>query len=478
MSLTTPVRVRFAPTPTGNIPIVKLRAALVNWLFARQHNGVSVLRIDDLECSATDSCSYESLVEDLHWLGLNYDEGANKIGGAYGPYFQSQRISIYKPFIRKLIREKSAYRCFCVPEDIEVATSMHFLRTSACRADCASLPIHEVDQRLREGSPYVVRLSASGAEIIIRDMIQGQLSFRGDVLGDFIFAGSGEYVSPEFASAIDDCLMMISHVIRGEHFMSRTPRQILICKALDLEPPIFGHLTPVADADGVVMHTESEFATVDWLRKEGFFPEPVLGFVARLAGMVLPSEQRPTLDNLLAKFDVSQILTPQAVFDIDSLKDENEKEIKLIDENALIRCAIPYLLKVGFSENDARIPQIIALYRDNVRYLSELARKASIFVKYSVPLSDKLSSQFIRKDASQKVLWSFKREVASVGDLNASSFRRIMSTVKQETGILGYDLWTPVRVAITGEMDGPDLPQIAELLGKEKCLNLVSTILG
>ena len=463
------IRVRFAPTPRGNVHIVKLRAALINWLFAKQHNGTFVLRIDDLNAAELREDGVERLLQDLNWLGLSYNEGGIENNGAFGPYQQSERESIYKYFIDKLLTEGSAYRCFCTPPIIAKSSLHRKLRDIGCQNNCRDLSSIAQKRQMEKNIPSVIRLRVPHGEIIFDDMVQGQICFKGDDLGDFIIANADGHPTTFFAGAIDDSAMMISHVIRGNGFVSRTPRHIVICRALDLEPPIFGHLTPIADADGVPVSHDTNYATIGWFRREGFFPETVLAFAAQLAGLSLDSLEQPSLDGLLANFDISYIITMAPVFDLQALKTMNQNQINRLDREDLITALLPFLVDVGFSFDDERIEKIIDLYQDSIQSFAEFAQRVSFFNKNSLPISDRTALACIQKSSSQKVLWSFKRKLAALRNLDVGNFQRLMMNVKQETGIMGSALWQPIRIALTGALDGPDLAAIAELLGKERC---------
>ncbi len=453
---------------TGQLTLVDARLALVSWLLAKKGGGTLVVRLE--ECAAGLA---QRLQQELQWLGLPADEGPG-LGGEFGPYCQAERKGLYARYLDKLLLEQSAFRCFCVPQWAQAAHSVPF----HCTAECFRLSEQRVEELIKKGSRFFVRLKGHAGEIIIGDLLRGPLALRAEEVGDVVLAAPNGNPSAPFRAAVDDALMMITHAVRDESALLSTLSQILICRALELEPPQVVHLPPVRPAAVHWAAAEQPQPTVERLRGEGYFPSTILSFLARLAGLGVDDLCLRTASELLPHFRVENLSKYEAVLDLHVLREESQRQLRLLSTEELHNALRPYLVRLGFAENDSRLPQLVNLYRDWAFSVGDLALKLSIFADHGVPVMDKAAVQYLARESSQKVLWSLVRQMRSLRHLDDQVFSRLMAAVRQETGLMGRDLWTPVRLALTGQQEGPPLPQVVALMGRERCQELLERSLG
>jgi len=464
--------VAFSLSLARDVTLVEARVALVSWLLAKKHGGTLVLRLEELDAGIG---AHEPLpsYEDLQWLGIGVDEGP-AVGGEFGPYCQAERSEIYKRYLEKLLTEQSAFRCFCVANWAASGRSV----PDHCTAECFRLSARRVAELVAGGAPFLVRLKGQAGEIVLHDMIRWRISLRGEVGGDVVLASPSGTPSAPFRAAVDDALMMISHVVREETALLFTLRQLLICRALELEPPQVAHVAAVRTAPAPEVVAEQPPLTLARLRREGYLPSTVLRFLARLAGMQVNGASVQSAAELIPLFRIQDLSTYEAVLDQQVLRDESQRQLRLLREEELREALRPYLARVGIADNDPRLPQVLSLYRDWAWTLADLAQKILVVCDDAVPVIDKAAVEYLARESSQKVLWSVVRQLRSLSRLDAQLFSKLMAGVRQETGVMGHDLWTPVRVALTGERDGPPLPQVVALLGKERCQKLLERSLG
>jgi len=278
------VRTRFAPSPTGYLHIGGARTALYNWIFARQNNGKFVLRIEDTDAERSTEESIEAILESMKWLNLDWDEGPEK-DGDYGPYFQSKRLDIYNKYLDKLIEEGKAYRCFCTPEELAEKKEKARKEKKQYKYDgkCRNLSKEEINKNLKENKPFVIRLKVpQNEEIIFNDIVRGEIKVNTSIYDDFIIRRSDGYPVYNFAVVIDDALMKINYVIRGDDHISNTPKQILIYKALDFKVPDFAHLSMILGEDKTRLSKRHGATSIQQFKEEGYLPEALINYLARL----------------------------------------------------------------------------------------------------------------------------------------------------------------------------------------------------
>ena len=354
--MNTKIRVRFAPSPTGFLHVGGLRTALFNYLFARHNNGVFILRIEDTDRTRYVEGATENLISILHWCGLDYDEGPylDEQGriyqkGDYGPYIQSQRIEIYKKFAEELLKNGYAYRCFCTPQRLEELRKTQLLNKQPPMYDrfCRNLSQKESDERAKS-EPYTIRLKVPDEEIVVKDLLRGEVKFDGRLIDDQILLKSDGYPTYHLANVVDDHLMEITHVIRGEEWLSSTPKHILLYKYFGWETPKFVHLPLLLSPDRSKLSKRSGDVSVEDYKKEGYLPEAIINYVALLGFSTEDSQQFFTKEELIQKFTLERCSESPAIFDKQKLLWMNSEYIRKTDIERLYIYTKTFLEQAGF----------------------------------------------------------------------------------------------------------------------------------
>ncbi len=469
-------RVRFAPSPTGHLHIGNARTAILNWLFAKHTNGKFILRIEDTDPERSVEKYIEQIYEDLRWLGLNWDEGPD-IGGPYGPYRQSQRFSIYQKYAQQLIDEGKAYPCFCTPEELEQMRKESHAKgeTGFYNRKCLHLSEEEKQKLLQEGRNPAIRFKVPDqTQVVFYDIVKGELNFNTENISDFVIMRSEGIPTYNFAVVVDDSLMKITHVIRGDDHVSNTPRQIMLYQAFGFELPQFAHIPMILGSDRTRLSKRHGATSLDQYRYQGYLPEALINFLSLLSWSSETGDEILSVERLIKEFDFNRISKSAAMFDFEKLNWMNGYYIRQANLNRIVELSIPYLKQANFPIDDLqKISNIIAVVREKVDYLHQILDHIGIFFQDKVSLENSDAKSMIRQDSSQRVFWSFLRELDAIAVLNRDNFKDIMKVVQKETGIMGKNLWMPLRIALTGKMHGPDLPVIAEILGKEKCRKFI-----
>lgn len=473
-----PIRVRFAPSPTGHLHVGNARTALLNWLFARHNAGQFVLRIEDTDVERSRPEFERSVREDLHWLGLDWDEGP-EVGGPFGPYHQSQRLSIYRDLAERLEREGRAYRCYCTPEELAREREEMLARGESPKYSgrCRNLTREQREAFEREGRSWTLRFRVDSGSTTFTDLIKGEVTVDHEMIGDFVIVRSDGTPTYNFACVIDDALMRISHVIRAEDHLSNTPKQLLLYEALGFTAPSFAHVPLILGPDRMPLSKRHGATSVQQFRELGYLPEALVSFLSGLSWSSPSGEEILSLEQLVGEFDLSRVATSPAIFNFEKLRWMNGVFIRKLPLDRLVQLAKPYLeaAQVPVPSSD-RLERMLALVQDRLETLADVADELRVF--FFEPRFTAEVVAVLRKDSAKKVLWSFLRQVRMLERLDADSFRLIMKEAGNETGILGKDLWMPVRAALTGRLHGPSLAEVAALLGKEVCEKRIAKVLG
>ncbi len=468
-------RVRFAPSPTGHLHIGNARTAILNWLFARHTNGTFILRIEDTDLARSADEYIDQIYEDLKWLGLHWDEGPD-IGGPHQFYRQSERLEIYQQYAQQLLAANKAYYCFCTPEELEQMRDASLARREDVQYNRKCLHLTEAERRalLAQGRKPAIRFHVPSGEIVFSDLVKGELRFEGDSLGDFVIMRSEGIPTYNFAAVVDDGLMKITHVIRGDDHVSNTPKQILLYRAFGFELPQFAHIPMILGPDRTRLSKRHGATSIDHYRYRGYLPEAIINFLSLLSWSSVSGDEILSIQQLIDEFDFRRISKSAAVFDIEKLNWMNGYYIRQLEDDRLVSLVIPYFQQANYDISDrTRLKKVVALIKDHLEQLDQAVEQAAIFYRDQVSIANSEARALVRKESSQKIFWSFLRELHSIAELDADIFRNMMKTVQKETGIMGRDLWQPVRVALTGQLHGPELPLIAEILGREKCEQLI-----
>ncbi len=463
------VRVRFAPSPTGYVHVGSLRTALYNYLFARHHQGRFVLRIEDTDQSRYVEGAVENLLETLRWTGLDYDEGPEK-GGPYGPYFQSQRKEIYHEHVQQLLDKDAAYPCFCSEETLNAMREEQQKKGLPVMYDgrCRNIPKEEALERMKS-EPHVIRLKVPRTgNTMVKDIIRGDVSFENALIDDQILLKSDGFPTYHLANVVDDHLMKISHVIRGEEWLPSTPKHILLYRAFGWQEPQFAHLPLLLNPDRTKLSKRQGDVAVEDYRAKGFLPQALVNFVALLGWNKGDDQEIFSLEELVKYFSLERVNKAGAVFDVHKLEWMNGHYIRSIAEDEYLRIGQEWLKKLNLDTGDAQKNRLILqAVRPALNKFADLPQKTAVFFKDALEY-DEQAKEWLAKPESKEILKIMIEELAQTDELTLESFKTLMKTVQKRSGQKGKDLWMPVRAAITGETHGPDLGIVLTVIGKRK----------
>lgn len=477
----TPVRVRFAPSPTGHLHIGNARAAILNWLYARHTGGTFILRIEDTDAERSTAESENSIYEDLRWLGLDWDEGP-EAGGKLGPYRQSERLNLYQKYAEQLIANQKAYYCFCREEDLEAEREAMKSEGAAGQyrysGKCRSLTPAQQQELRGQGIAPSIRFHVPERAFSFVDLARGELSFPANAFGDFVIVRSGGLPTYNFACVIDDHLMQISHVIRGDDHVINTPKQIAMYGAFGWALPQFCHIPMILGEDRSRLSKRHGATSLDQFADKGYLPAALINFLSLLSWSSPSGEEILAIEQLVREFDFSRINKSPAVFDTVKLNWMNGVYLRKLSPDQLLEVSKPFLKKAGYKlPEDGILSKMLTLVQESLEYLEQVVEKLEFFFVERVHIADGPAIAMVQTEASEKVCWSFVRQLDLQETLTADSFRKIMKVVNKETGVMGKDLWMPIRIAITGSLHGPDLAAVVEILGKnvvrQRVLHLV-----
>ncbi len=482
------IRVRFAPSPTGYVHVGNARTALFNWLYARHHGGAFVLRIEDTDVERSEERFEAQLLEDLKWFGLDWDEGPDK-GGPYAPYRQSEQKEQYARYAAQLVEQGSAYYCFCSAEQLETerAEALKAGRQPKYSGRCRKLAPEEAARRLAAGEPAAMRLKIVEGAFTWKDLVHGPTSFAGDVIGDPILVRSDGHPAYNYAVVIDDHLMQISHVIRGDDHISNTPRQLALYNALGWEPPEFAHLSTILGADRSRLSKRHGATSLQNFREMGILPEALRNYLALLGWS--PGDGVTEVMNdeeLVARFSLDHITKAAGVFDQEKLNWMNRHYMKESPPRRLAELSIPFLVGAGYVAepvSDAALSwleRVLDTALKNLDQLSQLPVAVRlIFVYDATSIAQGEETRHVVEDAgSRAVLEAFIPKVLAAGELDYPRFREIAKSVQKETGKKGKDLFHPIRVALTGAVSGPELEKLIPIFEEGAKLPLARPVKG
>lgn len=477
-----PVRVRFAPSPTGFLHVGNVRTALFNFLFAEHHKGAFIIRIEDTDAERS-AAKYETqLLDDLRWLGLRWNEGAGQ-DGDYGPYRQSDRYAIYQRHAQRLLDEDKAFRCFCSEEELEQVRQAQLARKETTRysGKCRHLPSSEVESRIKSGTPFTLRLRVRPGAVGFTDLVFGRIEIETAQISDPVLLRSDRSPTYNFCCVVDDHLMKISHVIRGDGHLSNTHRQVLIYEALGAPVPRFAHLSTILGPDGQKLSKRHGATSVQEFRRQGYLPEALVNYLA-LLGWSPPNEgqEMMSLEEITGLFDLSRVQKNPAIFDNAKLDWMNRSYINKAPGDSLAGRARGFFVDSGLIPAqpdpavDSWLGRVIDLVKTHVDHLDQLPREAEIVYGFEAgaPCVDGEIRDMLRKTDAQAVVREFARLVDETGNLTPETYREIVGAVKAATGQKGRNLFHPIRAALTGRESGPELEKLIPLYEEGSRLNL------
>jgi len=507
VSTSTPVRVRFAPSPTGHLHVGNARTALFNWLFARQARGTMVLRIEDTDVERSEARFEDQLIGDLKWFGLDWDEGPD-VNGPYAPYRQSDRLEIYREHAERLLNEGKAYLCFCTEDDLQkereraLAEGGQPIYSGKCRN------LDPADAKLRRDSVQLcaIRLRIPERPIRFHDIVHGNVEFSNEVVSDPIILRSNGMPVYNYVVVIDDALMKITHVIRGDDHLSNTPKQVALYEALGWPVPEFAHLSTILGSDRERLSKRHGATSIANFRDMGVLPEALANYLA-LLGWAPSGGTREifTLQELVKEFSLERVTPSAAVFDMEKLYWLNRQYIKSSPPEILISIGLWTFAKkklIDFTqanwpsaskapvvqvtdETRAWASKVILLFVLYVDRLEQLPERASSIFRYDAKaaLSAPNNAEVLSWPHTNAILTRFsvkilEDESAKAGRVSAEQFKKIINEVKAETGAKGKELFHPIRIVITGSHSGPDFDKLIPIIEEGSRLTLPQHVLS
>lgn len=485
----TKVRVRYAPSPTGHLHIGNARTALFNYLFARHNDGDFIIRIEDTDQKRNIEDGEKSQLENLAWLGIDWDESPEN-PGEYGSYRQSERKEIYQPLIDQLLASNRAYKCYCTEEELEATREEQRARGEMPHyaGTCANLTPEEQAEKEAQGIEPVIRFRVPrNTEYAFKDMVKGDITFESDNIGgDYVIQKRDGMPTYNFAVAVDDHMMKITHVLRGDDHIANTPKQLMIYEAFGWTPPTFGHMTLIINTETgkkLSKRDESILQFIEQYRELGYLPEAMFNFIALLGWSPVGEDEIFNQEELINMFDPNRLSKSPAAFDAKKLQWVNNHYMKEMDLDKLTDMCLPYLIADGrVQENPDEktiewVKRIVSLYQPQMSYAAEIVEASSLFFNEHPVLND-AAKEVLAGETVPLVLNAFKAQLEQMEVVDAPTVKAAIKAVQKETGVKGKNLFMPIRVAVSGQMHGPELPDTIELLGREKSLAHLNQVIN
>jgi len=476
-------RVRFAPSPTGYLHIGGLRTALYNYLFAKNQNGKLILRIEDTDRKRFVEGAIENLIDTLSWAGINFDEGP-EIGGEFAPYLQSERLDIYKNLVQKLVSEGKAYYCFCTPERLEkLKEEQQKQKLPQAKYDkhCLHLSKTEIDEKIKSNTPFVIRLSVHpGQKIIFTDAIRETVEFDTNNIDDQVLIKSDGYPTYHLANVVDDHLMEITHVIRGEEWLSSTPKHVILYDYFGWDIPVFAHLPLLLNPDKSKLSKRQGDVAVEDYREKGYLKEALINFVALLGWNYGNDQEIYEMDELIQKFSLERVHKAGAVFNIEKLNWLNFEHLRKKSDNEVLGMLKTEISKSEFNDNnysDDYLLKVISAMKERVSFVKEYLTKSPYFFK----APDSYEEQNLKKrwkEDSSGLLLKLKGSFEKLTTPTKDDFEKALDEVATNLNVGKGKLVHPLRIAVSGIGEGPGVYDIVSIIGKEETLSRIETALN
>ncbi len=473
------IRVRFAPSPTGELHIGGARTALFNWLFARKYNGTFILRIDDTDTERSHEYYWKGILDAMRWLGLDWDEGPEK-GGNFGPYFQSQRFELYIDEVNRLLKEGKAYRCYCTVEELAREREKYrqkgqpFIYPGTCRGKTEENDFISPGEDMEN---TVIRfLSPDEGETVVDDLIRGEVSFDNKHLDDFIILKSNGSPTYNFATVVDDWHMQISHIIRAEEHLSNTPRQQLITEALNYSIPSYAHVPMILAPDKSKLSKRHGATSVQEFKEKGYLPEAVVNYLALLGWSPPGEEEILPLEEIKNYFSLDRVVKTAAIYDIKKITWINSHYFKEGDADRLTEISLPFLQEQGFvseditTEQKQKVKAVLEAMRDRVKTFEEFVEAVDYFFCDEFYYEEAAVNKIFGKDEVYSILETLLNNLKALNNFNRENLEKTFQDTLTELEVKAGQLNKPVRLAVTGKTMGPDLIETIVILGKEKTL--------
>ena len=474
------LRVRFAPSPTGELHVGNARTAFFNWLFARHSGGAFILRIEDTDQERTTKHFEKNVLDELRWLGIDWDEGPEK-EGPFGPYHQMERLHIYNAHLERLLAEGRAYPCYCSEEELEAERADLIAKRMMPRymGKCRHLTPEERKKLEGQGRAPAYRFAVEKGPIEFNDMIRGAMKFAGSAIGDLIIVRSNGLPAYNFAAVIDDHLMEITHVIRGEDHLSNTAAQVLIYKALGFPLPVFAHHSLILGKDRTKLSKRHGSVSVGEFRKRGILPEVLLNYLSLMGNSFGAGKEICSLDEIISIFSLEKTGKGGAIFDEDKLRWINGTYIRNCPLKKLVELSKPFLKETGYDEgvfDSGWWESVLHAVRGNLSTLLEIKDYLPIFNDDAYKLSPG-ASRLLNENNALKILKLFQEVLLSEELPEDGFYERAIKEVRALSSVKGRDLFLPIRCAVTGLTWGPELDRIMAVLGKKTVLKRLEKVI-
>jgi len=478
MSKNREVRTRFAPSPTGDLHVGNIRTALFDWAYARHTDGKLIFRIEDTDRERVTDEYIERAIDTLKWLGLNWDEGP-QVDGQYGPYLQSQRLDIYEKWAKVFLSNGDAYNCYCSPDELEARREIQRKNNQAPGYDgkCRSINESDLQRYISEGRKPVIRMRMPEGETRFTDLIRGEVVFDHKFVPDFVLMRADGSPLYTLAVAVDDVLMKITHVLRGEDLLSSTPRQIRVYQAMGLNPdeyPSFAHLPFVMGADNAKLSKRNGEVSIAWYREEGFLPEAICNYLALLGWSPGDDRENISMSELVELFNIERVNSSPARFDMKKLEAINGDKIRALTLDDFLSRALPFLIKekviTGKPDEVEQVKKALPIIQERIARLKEVVPMLRFLFVEEVHFEDG-NEEKLKESQTQEVLQS---AISSLENVSVWSHQEIENALRaallEEMGLKPRIAFGPVRIAITGSHISPPLFESMELLGRERSM--------
>jgi len=488
-------RVRFAPSPTGYVHIGSLRTALYNFLYARQQKGIYALRIEDTDQTRLVEDALVNLLKVMDWAGISHDEGPalNEDGltttdtGRFGPYIQSKRLGLYQQYIKQLIIQGDAYYCFCTKERMEKVREEQKANGETPRYDglCRDISIEEAERRIAAGEPCVVRMKLPlNRDVVFQDVVRGTVTVNTIELDDQVLMKQDGFPTYHFAVVVDDHLMQVTHVIRGEEWLPSTPKHVLLYEFFNWQAPAYIHLPNILNRDKKKLSKRQGDVAVEDFRKKGYLPEALINYIALLGWSPEDGQEIMTMEELISKFNIERVSKSGAVFDVDKLNWVNSHYLKTADLARLVALSKPHLIEAGivteetWDSKQEWLMKLMSPLRERVSHLAELKEHLGLFMDDTVTLETDEVLEVLKEAHVPALLEAFKAHVMAAESITPEFGKGIFKILQAETGAKGKGLFMCLRCGISGQQHGMDLGELMEILGKERLIKRIEYTLA
>lgn len=480
------VRLRFAPSPTGYLHIGGLRTALYNYFYAKQKGGKFLLRIEDTDRTRYVEGAIENLISELRWSGFEADEGVcldgDKISevGEYGPYIQSERVekNIYNKYAEELIEKGLAYYCFCSKERLDEIKAVQKADGKIPRYDglCKGVSLEEARERIKNGEPHVVRLKLpANRDIVFEDLIKGKITINTNDMDDQVLIKADGFPTYHFAVVVDDHLMKITHIVRGDEWISSTPKHVFLYEAFGWEKPTFVHLPTVLNKNGKKLSKRNDDASVEDFRLKGYLPEALINYLALVGWSPESNEEILSMDEMIEQFSFERVSKSGGVFDVDKLDWVNAQYIRKLEISKLAELIKPYLVEAGFIKDDIckeKLELIALTFQESISKLTDIVPQSEfLFREIEVEEDAKVMANVEHIGILKEKI---REELENIEEMDSETAKGFMKKIQKASGFKGKDLFMPVRALLTGQVHGPELSNILQILGKEEILKKIS----